>query len=638
MDKQKRLIRNGTVVFPDQLLDVSLLVAEGKVAAILDKDAQPEDDWKITDAGGKIIMPGMIDTHNHMADPGPFRFREDWYHGSCSAASGGITTICDMPLPSEPATVNRKSFELKKQTAESRSVVDFALWGGLIPSSIPDMKEMHELGCVGFKGFMCFATEDYPRISDGYLADGMEEAASFHGLIALHAENAEAADLGCRRYGEMRCEDEARFDDARPWWTEYDAIQRSLLFAKMKGARIELCHTTICQGMELIKEARNNGVSVYVETCPHYLIFDHTVLRTRKSFAKCTPPFRSRNNVEKLWDYIKDGTVDVIGSDHGPFTDEEKTQNQDFWKEYCGFGCNDVVMAAMISEGVHKRGLSWPRLAAVGALFCDCAGVTFIILEAQMLLGCFFAVIAGYYFQSWAAGVLCAVLASILLGWFFIWITMKMKAIELVVGFAINFLVDGLTIYLLRMVFHQTGSFVSPEIPAIPRITVPVLSRIPLAGILFDQQTWIVYFAFFSVLAASVLIYHTAFGLHILSSGANPEAAQAVGIRIGKTRIQCIMIASVLCGLAGSQLSIGFLSMFSEGMTVGKGFIALGALMFSNRRPALVLFITLLFGFAEAIGNQVQLGGTIASELVLMIPYVAVLACVFVRKPVPEQI
>ncbi len=277
-------------------------------------------------------------------------------------------------------------------------------------------------------------------------------------------------------------------------------------------------------------------------------------------------------------------------------------------------------------------------LAAVGALFCDCAGVTFIILEAQMLLGCFFAVIAGYYFQSWAAGVLCAILASILLGWFFIWITMKMKAIELVVGFAINFLIDGLTIYLLRMVFHQTGSFVSPEIPAIPKITVPVLSHIPLIGSIFYQQTWIVYAAFLSVLVAAILIYHTPFGLYILSSGANPEAAKAVGIDIGKTRIKCIMIASVLCGLAGSQLSIGFLSMFSEGMTVGKGFIALGALMFSNRKPTLVLFITLLFGFAEAIGNQVQLSGTIASELVLMIPYLAVLACVFARKPVAEQI
>ena len=115
--------------------------------------------------------------------------------------------------------------------------------------------------------------------------------------------------------------------------------------------------------MELLKDAKKKGISVYVETCPHYLIFDHDILRDKKSFAKCTPPFRSRDNVEKLWDYIKDGTVDVIGSDHGPFTDEEKLQQHDFWKEYCGFGCNDVVMAAMISEGVHKRGLSWTRLA-----------------------------------------------------------------------------------------------------------------------------------------------------------------------------------------------------------------------------------------------------------------------------------
>lgn len=277
-------------------------------------------------------------------------------------------------------------------------------------------------------------------------------------------------------------------------------------------------------------------------------------------------------------------------------------------------------------------------LAAVGALFCDCAGVTFIILEAQMLLSCFFAVIAGYYFQSWGMGVLCAILASLLLGWFFIWITMKMKAIELVVGFAINFLIDGLTIYLLRMVFHQTGSFVSPDIPAISKFTVPLLSEIPVIGSMFTQQTWIVYAAFFSVAAAAVIIYRTPYGLKILSSGANPEAAKAVGININRVRVSCIMIASVLCALAGSQLSIGFLSMFSEGMTVGKGFIALGALMFSNRRPLLVLFITLLFGFAEAVGNQVQLSGTVASELVLMIPYLAVLACVFVRKPVKEEI
>ncbi len=365
MKKQRTLIQNGRVVFPDRVLEVSLLIEDGKIKEILDRNTAPDAEWEVIDAGGKIVMAGMIDTHNHMSDPGPFNFREDWYCGSCSAASGGITTICDMPLPSEPATIDEESFYLKKGIAESRSVVDFALWGGLNPNSIKDMKRMHELGCIGFKGFMCFATKAFPQITDGYLADGMREAASFGGLLALHAENAEAADFGCKRYSAMGCTDEACFDEARPWWTEYDAMQRVVLFAKATGARAEICHITITEGAELVKQAKHDGVSVYAETCPHYLIFDHDILREKKSFAKCTPPFRSRENVEKMWDYVKDGTIDVLGTDHGPFSDEEKVEQGDFWKEYCGFGCNDVALAAMITEGVHKRGLSWERLSAL---------------------------------------------------------------------------------------------------------------------------------------------------------------------------------------------------------------------------------------------------------------------------------
>lgn len=277
-------------------------------------------------------------------------------------------------------------------------------------------------------------------------------------------------------------------------------------------------------------------------------------------------------------------------------------------------------------------------LAAIGALFCDCSGVTFIILEAQMLLSCFFSVIGGFYLHSWVLGVLCGIVACGLLGLFFVWITQKMKAIELVVGFAINFLIDGFTIYLLRMVFHQTGSFISDGIPSIPKFSIPLLSKIPVAGSLFQGQTWIVYFAFICVMIAFIVIYRMPYGLRILSSGQNDQAAEAVGINVKRIRFSCIMIASTLCALAGSQLSIGFLSMFSEGMTVGKGFIALGALMFSERKPSLILLITLLFGLSEAVGNQVQLSGAIASEIVLMIPYITVLACVFLRKPNREQI
>lgn len=365
MNQTKKLIVNGRVVLPDSVSEVSLLIEDGKIKALLDKDTAPETDWEQIDADGKIVMAGMIDTHNHMADPGPYNFREDWYCGSCSAASGGITTICDMPLPSEPATVDRAGFELKRDVAESRSVVDFALWGGLIPSSLKDMSEMHDLGCIGFKGFMSFATEAYPRISDGYLVEGMRLSERFGGLIALHAENAEVADFGCKHFSQIHCADEACFDQARPWWTEYEAIQRSVLFGKMTGARTMICHMTITQGAEYLRNAKKEGTAVYVETCPHYLVFDHNVLREKKSFAKCTPPFRSRENVEKMWEYVKDGTIDVLGSDHGPYTDEEKRRQNDFWKEYCGFGCNDVMLAAMISEGVNKRGLSWTKLSAL---------------------------------------------------------------------------------------------------------------------------------------------------------------------------------------------------------------------------------------------------------------------------------
>ena len=182
MKQERKLIVNGKVVLPDCVSEGSVLVESGKIKALLDKGMEPPAGCEVIDAMGKIVMPGMIDTHNHMADPGPFNFREDWYCGSCSAASGGITTICDMPLPSEPATIDKPGFELKKGIAGERSVVDFAFWAGLIPSSIKDMKEMHDLGCVGFKGFMSFATEAYPRISDGYLVEGMRTAASFGGL------------------------------------------------------------------------------------------------------------------------------------------------------------------------------------------------------------------------------------------------------------------------------------------------------------------------------------------------------------------------------------------------------------------------------------------------------------------------
>lgn len=357
------IIQNGNLVFEDYTLKGDLAIKDGKILQIADH-IQPGEGDEVIHADGKMILPGMIDTHEHVTDPGPYNFREDWAHASRCAASGGITTIADMPLPSI-AVLDAKRFRQKQKVAQENSVVDFVLWGGATPKNIDKMEELNQAGCVGYKGFMCFATEEYPQITDGYLVEGLKKAKEFDGLIAVHAENAEIADMGCKRFSAEGCTDESRFDEARPWWVEYEAIQRASFFARILEARLMICHLTVPEGAEYLKQLKAEGVKVYVESCPHYLIFDKNILREKKSFAKCTPPFRSRESVEKLWNYVLDGTIDVIGTDHGPFTDEEKVQQGDFWKEFCGFGCSDAVVAALITEGVHKRGLSWNRLASI---------------------------------------------------------------------------------------------------------------------------------------------------------------------------------------------------------------------------------------------------------------------------------
>lgn len=363
MNCSKVILRNGNLVFEDRTFKGDLVLENGKITSIMEKAPEASDAQEIN-IEGMMVLPGMIDTHAHLCDPGPYNYREDWNCASKSAVSGGITTIADMPLPSN-AVLNRERFLEKLAVAQANSYVDFVLWGGITPKNIDEVEELNDAGCIGYKGFMCYATEEYPQITDGYLVAGLKKVKTFDGLIAVHAENAEVAAFGQNDFSMRHCEDEALFDEARPWWTEYEAIHRATLFAQQFGTRLMICHMTIAQGAAYLKKIRSEGANVFVETCPHYLLFDNTVLRAKKAYAKCTPPFRSRENIEELWKYVFDGTIDVIGTDHGPFTDEEKEKEGDFWKEYCGFGCNDAVIAALVTEGIHKRGLSWNRLASL---------------------------------------------------------------------------------------------------------------------------------------------------------------------------------------------------------------------------------------------------------------------------------
>lgn len=184
MKENRLLFTNALIVLPTETIKGSLAVEDGKITGIFESGTELPGFTEV-DVHGKALMPGAIDTHVHMWDPSPLNYREDWACGSQCAASGGITTIIDMPL-SVPPMVDKEGFQLKLDVAQKESCVDFAFWGGLTPNCVQNMEELNRLGCVAYKGFMSFANPDYPQVTDGYLVQGMRKAATFNGLIGVH--------------------------------------------------------------------------------------------------------------------------------------------------------------------------------------------------------------------------------------------------------------------------------------------------------------------------------------------------------------------------------------------------------------------------------------------------------------------
>lgn len=184
MKENRLLFTNALIVLPTETIKGSLAVEDGKITGIFESGTELPGFTEV-DVHGKALMPGAIDTHVHMWDPSPLNYREDWACGSQCAASGGITTIIDMPL-SVPPVVDKEGFQLKLDVAQKESCVDFAFWGGLTPNCVQNMEELNRLGCVAYKGFMSFANPDYPQVTDGYLVQGMRKAATFNGLIGVH--------------------------------------------------------------------------------------------------------------------------------------------------------------------------------------------------------------------------------------------------------------------------------------------------------------------------------------------------------------------------------------------------------------------------------------------------------------------
>jgi allantoinase len=322
------LIHGGSVVTPGRVFLADVAVDGEEIVAVgpdLGRDAR-----RVVDASGDFILPGFIDAHVHFNEPG----RADWEgisSGSRALAAGGGTLYFDMPLNSTPPTLDGSAFRLKREIAEAKSMTDFSLWGGLTPLNLGAMEELADLGVIGFKAFMSDSgISDFPRTDRDTLKEGMRLAAGRGLPVAVHAEDQELTAEMTRRIRRGEGNSWKDYLASRPIEAELVAIRSAIDLASETGCSLHIVHVSCPEGIELIAQARDLGLNVSVETCPHYLLLTETDLEKIGAPAKCAPPLRDERRRSRLWDQLLNGSIDTLGSDHSPAPPEMKISSDAF--------------------------------------------------------------------------------------------------------------------------------------------------------------------------------------------------------------------------------------------------------------------------------------------------------------------
>lgn len=350
------IIKDGIIVTENSIFKGDLGIAEGKIAGI-GCGGIGDEAGEILPAEGKYIMAGAIDLHVHFNDPGRCRW-EDWEHGTRAAASGGITTVVDMPINSLPALVDSAAFEAKLDAARDKANVDYIFWGGLVNDNLPDIPELHNKGVAAFKAFMSNSGVEFSIANDAILLEGLKFTRGRSCFIGVHAENDAMTAYYGNRLKKAGRTDRMAWVESRPEEAELEAIARFLLLLKYSRGNGHICHVSVSGGFDMIEYAKRQGIGVTAETCAHYLWFDQNDFVKKGPVLKCAPPVRSEENKKALWKQVLDGKVDCITSDHSPCSSEEKIKgNDNIWEAWGGVSGIQNTIPVLITEGVHKRNM-----------------------------------------------------------------------------------------------------------------------------------------------------------------------------------------------------------------------------------------------------------------------------------------
>jgi dihydropyrimidinase/allantoinase len=367
-----RLLTGVRAITPDGEVTGSIAIDEGRIAAIIPAGEGLPEARDVVDAGGALALPGLIDTHTHARDPS-VDAREDFESATAAAAAGGITTILEMPI-STPAVSSSIVLRQRAAVIAPKAHVDFGLYGGAGADNVDDIEGLAAGGAVGYKTFRTPMPAGREREFSGLVAtDAADAFAAFRvvartGLVAaVHAEDAQlliARELQLRSGGIRGPRTHARW---RLPVVEESSVAQTLELARAAGVRIQIAHASTAHAVSLVSRARADGVAATVETCPHYLFLDDTALDRHGPFAKINPPLRSAETVEALWERVRAGEVDVIGSDHSPFLVEEKAPfADDIWRALPGTPGLEAMLPLLLTAVAEER-IRLEQLVALAA-------------------------------------------------------------------------------------------------------------------------------------------------------------------------------------------------------------------------------------------------------------------------------
>lgn len=333
-------------------VDRAVGVKDGAIVAIEPLDSGLSADTVIELADDEVLLPGLVDTHVHVNEPGRTEW-EGFASATAAAALGGVTTIIDMPLNSIPPTIDVAALEVKRKAAETQSYVDVGFWGGAVPGNENELRGLHDAGVFGFKCFLLHSgVDEFAPLPPEDLEGVLERIAAMGSQLIVHAEDSDAIDRAETPHGELYQD----FLDSRPRGAENLAIAWLLERARWTGARVHVLHLSSSDAIPMLASARRDGVRVTVETCPHYLTFNAEEVPDGATQFKCCPPIREAENREILWAGLGDKVIDIVVSDHSPCTAELKhLDTGDFGTAWGGIASLQVGLPAVWS-GARVRG------------------------------------------------------------------------------------------------------------------------------------------------------------------------------------------------------------------------------------------------------------------------------------------